>query len=90
VGEVTRKEESMSAEKNAGFTPGPGEGNREADSHYREAATRHAAEADVTKEAREAADELDKDPDKLAAAEREGKRHAAEEDPELRHPRPRK
>lgn len=60
-----------------------GEGNKEADRHYREGVKKTLEEKDVEKLAREAAEELDNDGDDLRAAEAEGKSHIAEEDEEV-------
>jgi hypothetical protein len=54
-----------------------GEGNRTADRNYRKAATRHAASADVEREARDAEQALEGDEhDELEDAEAKGKARA--------------
>lgn len=61
-----------------------GEGNREADRHYREGVQRTLHDKDVEGLAREAKEALASDEgEELHEAEEEGKRHIAEEDPEI-------
>ena len=64
------------ASKDVDVDENEGEGNRTADRSYREGVEKFSRENDVEKLARSA--EVDMD------AEAEGKRHIAEEDPELR------
>ncbi len=58
-----------------------GEGNKSADRHYRQGVREHIEHDDPEKEAREAARDLDEDPEKYAEAERIGKSRIAEESP---------
>jgi len=58
-----------------------GEGNKTADRHYREHVREHIEHDDPAKEAREAARDLDEDPDSYEEAERIGKSRIAEESP---------
>ena len=60
-----------------------GEGNREADRRYREATKEYISRGDVEEAAREAQRALDEEADELKAAEKEGRSHIAEEDPEV-------
>lgn len=60
-----------------------GEGNKTADRAYREHLGEFMDQNDVERLAREAAQDVERDPG-LAEAEAEGKRHIAEEDPTLR------
>jgi hypothetical protein len=53
-----------------------GEGNREADREYREAATRHASAGKSEAEGRTAERALETDPDELKKAEQVGKSKA--------------
>lgn len=65
-----------------------GEGSRSAARAYNEAATRFAQSGKGETAAREAAAALDSDEgQELQRAEDEGRRRAAEEDPEVRRPR---
>ena len=61
-----------------------GEGDPEADRRYREATERFIAEVKVDEAADEAKRALQEDPEELEEAEAEGKKHMAEEDPEVR------
>jgi hypothetical protein len=58
-----------------------GEGNKTADRHYRERVREHVERDDPEKLAREAARDLEREPEKYAEAERVGKSHIAEESP---------
>jgi hypothetical protein len=60
-----------------------GEGNKTAARGYNRDATEHARSGDVEREAEEAREAVDSQGDELQRAEDEGKRHIAEEDPEL-------
>jgi hypothetical protein len=65
--------------------PNEGEGNQTFATRYDEEAQRFAESGQVPGKAREAADALDGDEaGDLQRAEDEGRRHIAEEDPELR------
>ena len=64
------------AQTNYNADDNEGEGSRTADRKYREGVEKFSRENDVEKLAREADVDMD--------AEQEGKRHIAEEDPELR------
>jgi hypothetical protein len=74
------------AEKHDGkYGPNQGEGNRDAANRYDDAATRHAREHDIKREAEDAERDLDGGKAKeLKQAESIGKRHAKGEDPALR------
>lgn len=62
-----------------------GEGNRDAANRYNDAATRHAREHDIKREAEEAKRAVEGGKAKeLKQAETIGKRHTKEEDPEIR------
>lgn len=65
---------------------GPGEGNRAADRRYRAATEKYVAEGKVAGAADEARRALDDDDEReeLERAEREGRSHAKEHDPEVR------
>ena len=60
-----------------------GEGNKTADKHYRDHITEFLQSEDPEKLARQAAHDVAADPERYKDAEEEGKRHIAEEDPEL-------
>ncbi len=64
--------------------PEKGEGNHEADRRYREATKRFVESGEVEEAAREAQRSLDEDEEQLEAAERVGRSHIAEEDPEVK------
>jgi hypothetical protein len=66
--------------KNAGEM-NEGEGNKTTDRHYREGVREHIDKGDVDKSAREAARDIDEDPEGYAEAERIGKSRIAEESP---------
>ena len=62
-----------------------GEGNRDAANRYNDAAARHTREHDVRREADDAKGALESgEAQELKRAETIGKRHAKEEDPEIR------
>jgi len=63
--------------------PEKGEGNHEADRRYREATKRFISRSDVEEAAREAQRALEEDEEELKAAEKVGRSHIAEEDPEV-------
>ena len=63
--------------------PAVGEGNHEADRRYREDTKRFVESGGVDAAAREAKRAVEEDGDALAAAEKEGRSHVAEEDPEV-------
>ena len=60
-----------------------GEGNRSADRRYRAGLAEFQKRDDPEKRAREALADLERDPEAYRKAEEEGKRHLAEEDPEV-------
>lgn len=60
-----------------------GEGNYEASRHYREGVAKTLREKDIEQLAEEAKEALDSEGEELRAAEEEGRRHIAEEDPKL-------
>lgn len=60
-----------------------GEGNREADRHYREGAKKHTETGDVAEEAAEARESVEKHPVEMDQAERKGKVPAKDHDPEV-------
>ena len=67
----------MAEQSRTPSTTTKGEGDREADRAYREAAAKHAQTSDVTREARDAEEALEgEDGEELANAEREGKSRA--------------
>jgi hypothetical protein len=64
--------------------PEKGEGNHEADRRYREATKRFIEQGEVEDAALEAQRALEEESEQLEAAEREGRSHIAEEDPEVK------
>jgi hypothetical protein len=79
-------EDDMTEKQREGkYGANQGEGNRDAANRYDEAATRHAREHDVKREARKAERAIEgSEAQDLKRAEAIGKRHAKEEDPALR------
>jgi hypothetical protein len=63
--------------------PNEGEGNKTADRRYRKHVREFEEQHDVEALGRSAEREIERDPDAYRAAEKEGKRHMAEEDREL-------
>jgi len=60
-----------------------GEGNREAAKRYNDAQRAFVKEGHVEEQARKAREDVEKDPETYAAAERAGKARAAEKDPQV-------
>lgn len=77
----TQDQKTDQLDKNAG------EGNREADRHYREATERYVADGKVGPAAKEAERALDNEGERreLERAEQIGRSRAKEPDPETRH-----
>ena len=63
--------------------PEKGEGNHAADRRYRDETKRFIASGRVEQAAEEAKQALEDEGEELAAAEKEGRSHIAEEDPEV-------
>ena len=63
-----------------------GEGNKTADKNYREHIREFEEQHDVESLGRSARQDIEREPEGYRAAENEGKKHAAEEDPELYRP----
>lgn len=85
--EHEQKREQTSEHEHEGVLPHDdkehGEGNYEASRHYREGVERSLREKDIERLAEEAKEALETEGDELRAAEEEGRRHIAEEDPNL-------
>lgn len=64
-----------------------GEGNREADRHYREGAQKHAQSEKSKAAAEQAREAVEKRPVEMDQAERRTKTPAKDEDPEVRRER---
>ena len=71
------------AERDKSVVPEKGEGNHAADQRYREETKRFIASGRVEQAAEDAKQALEEDGEELAAAEKEGRSHVAEEDPEV-------
>jgi len=76
----------MKRKKTSQFGINQGEGDRDAARHYNDAAHAHAKRGNVAREAEDAKTALkdSKAREELKRAELIGKRHAKEEDPEIR------
>jgi hypothetical protein len=80
---VDDKKKKKTEERSPSAEPNEGEGSKTADKEYREGVREFEEQHDVESLGRSAKRDLERDPAGYRAAEQEGRRHMAEEDPEL-------
>jgi hypothetical protein len=77
------KPQPETEKRSPGVQPNEGEGNKTADKQYREHVREFEEQHDTESLGRSAKRDIERDPAGYRAAEDEGRRHIAEEDPDL-------